>query len=152
MFAWSVNRVKPKMKATYTRKKLHNPPHQTDKAKSVAPPTETITMLGKVDNDYDDNGDTIDIDSMDLALPSETGSKIQPLDSSTTTSGEPSQLVDESTARAGTAKVLHQSATRNREPSRNNEAEDDEKDDKNEDDSGELYDVDCFMADDFRKV
>lgn len=148
MFAWSGNRVKPKVKATYTRKKLLNPPHTTHqthpthKIKSMAPPTETITMLGEVDNGSDGNDGSIGVDSMDLALPSKTRSKTQ-LDSSTAAGDEPSQPDDSLVvASAANAQVLHETAATNKEPSQ----------DEKMDDSREVFNVDCFMADDFRKV
>jgi hypothetical protein len=153
MFAWSGNRVKPKVKATYTRKKLLNPQHHTDKVTSMAPPTETVTMLGEVDNGSDDNEESIGVESMDLALPSKTGSKTQLVDSSATTGDEPSQPDDSSAvASAANAQVLHETAATIKQPSQDDEMEDGEEDEGAKDDRGEVFDVEYFMADDSRKV
>jgi hypothetical protein len=153
MFAWSGNGVKPKVKATYTRKKLLNPQHQTDKVRSMAPPTETVTVLGEVDNGSDDNEGSIGVESMDLALPSNTGSKSQLVDGSATAGDEPSQPGGSSAvASAANAQVLHETATTIKEPSQDDEMEDGEEDERAKSDRGDVFDVECFMADDSRKV
>jgi hypothetical protein len=119
----------------------------------MAPPTETVTMLGEVDNGSDDNEESIGVESMDLALPSKTGSKTQLVDSSATTGDEPSQPDDSSAvASAANAQVLHETAATIQQPSQDDEMEDGEEDEGAKDDRGEVFDVEYFMADDSRKV
>lgn len=135
MFSWPANRVKPKMKATYTRKKTLNSPYSTDQIKEANPHTEVTTMSIQGDNN-DDFEDSTGHISMDVAPPSRIGSGIQSKDGSIMVSGDVSVATSD-VANALDTQLLKETSNRTKELSEDEE---------------QMYDVEYFMADDYKMV
>jgi len=145
------------MKATYTRKKLLNPLYPKDQVKHAPKHTEdasSTTILSQEDNGYAD--DSMDHDSIEVVRHPHITSSIQPEDSSIVVGDEPSLTINESAvvANAANAQVLKETVSTIEESSeqvQDEEGDEDEEDDEDDEDE-ELFDVEYFMADDYRKV
>jgi hypothetical protein len=136
MFSWPANRVKPKMKATYTRKKPFNSLSPSDHQRPFAQ-FEANNLPSQGDNSIAD--DDTGHDSMDVAPRSNIGSGIQSEDNSTAFD------VDTSLNFRNSALVANAVAAQLRLESTNTEEEMLEEED-------ELYDVEGFMADGYKMV
>jgi hypothetical protein len=78
MFSWPSNRVKPKVKTTYTRKKILNPPYPTVQNKGLSTP-----VASNYDTSNEDSGildDAVDQDIREDEPSSHSGPGIEPQD------------------------------------------------------------------------
>lgn len=133
MFSWPVNRVKPKMKATYTRKKPQSPLNPADRVNRTSAHVEA---LSDQENDCVADDDT-GHDSMDVAPRSHIGSGI-PSEDNSRMLGE-----DTSVALNNSALVANVVNTQLQQESANT-------DEEMSDEENELYEVEYFMADDYK--
>lgn len=163
------------MKATYTRKKLLNPLYQTGQLKhtpTYAEDASSITVLSQEDNGYDN--DSMDDGSMEVVYHPHIASSIQPDENSKMIGEDDSLAINESAvvAKAANAQVLKETVSTIKRPSKkiqdkedqedkeddeaeedNDDNEDNEDNEDDEDDEDEpLFEVEYFMADDYRKV
>lgn len=133
MFSWSANRVKPKLKATYTRKKRSTSLHS-----SSDPYNQTPSRIGgtptTIPNDNSAVDETTGLDSMDVAPPSPVGSSIESEDNSIML--DAAVGANDSAPEAAAADTQLQ-IEMDKEMSEGEE---------------QLYRVEYFVADDFKKV
>jgi hypothetical protein len=142
MFPWPANRIKPKVKATYTRKKILNPIHATKLGEAL--PTETENNINSSNDDgvsYDDTPSQHNMSGIDSQ---EDSTMAEENDESSPINGIKGDLEDSAVANKAAKRQLHQEA-------KSIDTVDPDDTSVN-DDEEEVYEVEYFMADGLRKV